>query len=339
MKTMLMTAVVVALAVPTGAQQGMSDRLRQGITEEETTQNLQKAIEAYRAVVAQYDQERKVAGTALFRLAECYRKTGRRDQAIAAYQRVVREFPDQAAMVDSSRRQLEALGAAEAWVRSGGQAGQQQSLEAARARLQEARKHLEDVQSKYQAKHPEVVKAQSDVRAAEHQLQAAQVQLRAGSGAGSDRETPPQVVATPRPEVAPAIAQAGPGDPEATKFEMQLLQIKLSRAEALVKKGLVSRDELATLEVQYAALQHQYQAQLKEQQSREQQAQEQRVLNQHMIKSVEDEIALVQQQIQGMEAKVDAGTLSPGAPELLQLRRDLLGLQRKLDELRAGLKR
>jgi hypothetical protein len=30
---------------------------------------------------------------------------------------------------------------------------------------------------------------------------------------------------------------------------------------------------------------------------------------------------------------------SPQDTELLQLRRDLLGLQRKLDELRAGLKR
>jgi hypothetical protein len=31
--------------------------------------------------------------------------------------------------------------------------------------------------------------------------------------------------------------------------------------------------------------------------------------------------------------------MASDSPELLQLRRDLLGLQRKLDELRSGLKR
>jgi hypothetical protein len=40
-----------------------------------------------------------------------------------------------------------------------------------------------------------------------------------------------------------------------------------------------------------------------------------------------------------LEKQVEAGTASSGSAELLQLRRDLLGLQRKLDELKAGIRR
>jgi len=44
--------------------------------------------------------------TALFRLAECYRKTGKREEAGVAYRRVIREFSDRATLVESSRLQL-----------------------------------------------------------------------------------------------------------------------------------------------------------------------------------------------------------------------------------------
>jgi hypothetical protein len=57
----------------------------------------------YQQVVAAFDEERKTAAAALFRLAECQRKLHRDDQAKAAYERIVREFADQGRVVEQSR--------------------------------------------------------------------------------------------------------------------------------------------------------------------------------------------------------------------------------------------
>ncbi len=106
MRTLLTVAMIVGAAALAGAQDRLADQLKKGIVQEETSQNPEKAIQAYRAVVVQFDEDRKVAATALYRLGECYRKAGQRAEAQAAYQRVVREFSDQPALADPSRRQL-----------------------------------------------------------------------------------------------------------------------------------------------------------------------------------------------------------------------------------------
>jgi hypothetical protein len=51
---------------------------------------------------------RLVAATALFRMAECYRKQGKAEQANAAYARVVSEFPEQADLAAQSRAKVPA---------------------------------------------------------------------------------------------------------------------------------------------------------------------------------------------------------------------------------------
>ena len=103
-------AVVLALlAIAPGlcaAQDKMAEALRKGIVEEDTNQNLNAAIQSYQSVVTQYDEDRKSAATALFRLAECYRKQGKNDQATAAYKRVVQEFADQNKLAEQSRSHL-----------------------------------------------------------------------------------------------------------------------------------------------------------------------------------------------------------------------------------------
>jgi tetratricopeptide (TPR) repeat protein len=88
------------------AQDKMAEALRKGIVEEDTNQNLNAAIQSYQSVVTQYDEDRKSAATALFRLAECYRKQGKSDQATAAYKRVVQEFADQTKLAEQSRSHL-----------------------------------------------------------------------------------------------------------------------------------------------------------------------------------------------------------------------------------------
>ncbi len=107
MKAATLTVSILLLCAPlASSQERLTDKLQKGIVQEEANQNLDKAIEAYRGILAQFDEDRKVAATALFRLAECYRKTGKSEDAVQAYQRLVREFPDQQALAQSGRDRL-----------------------------------------------------------------------------------------------------------------------------------------------------------------------------------------------------------------------------------------
>lgn len=106
MRTTVAFAFLLLSAGLAGAQDKMAEQLRKGIVEEEADQNLDKAIQTYLSILTQFDQGRPTAATALFHLAECYRKQGKKDEAIAAYQRVVREFPDQSKLAAASRGHL-----------------------------------------------------------------------------------------------------------------------------------------------------------------------------------------------------------------------------------------
>ncbi len=142
MRALFTVAMIVGAAALAGAQDRLADQLKKGIVQEETSQNPEKAIQAYRAVVAQFDEDRKVAATALYRLGECYRKAGLRAEAQAAYQRVVREFSDQAAVADPSRRQLmDTFGVSEVRPTRESEAllRSQRDLTAARAELERSR--------------------------------------------------------------------------------------------------------------------------------------------------------------------------------------------------------
>ena len=58
---------------------------------------------AYQTALDRYTADRRTAATALFRLAECYRKQGKTVEAASAYARIVREFPDQTRLAEQSR--------------------------------------------------------------------------------------------------------------------------------------------------------------------------------------------------------------------------------------------
>jgi len=106
MKKILSLLFLLLLTGNAAAQSRMADQLRKAIVEEEANQNLNGAIQAYNAILAQYDEQRLTAATALFHLADCYRKQGKNEQAITAYKRVVREFPEQTKLADTSRNYL-----------------------------------------------------------------------------------------------------------------------------------------------------------------------------------------------------------------------------------------
>jgi len=107
----LVGSVLLAGAMVLRAQTNeLNTALRQGLFEEEGNRNLDAAISNYQALATQFDSDRQVAATAIFRLGECYRKLGRTNDAVGQYQRITREFSDQQTLAALSRQNLDGLG-------------------------------------------------------------------------------------------------------------------------------------------------------------------------------------------------------------------------------------
>ena len=99
--------------MPLGLRAATNDltaALQKGLFEEEANRNLDAAISNYQSLATQFDQDRQIAATAIFRLGECYRKLGQTNDAVVQYQRIVREFSDQQTLVTLSRQNLTGLG-------------------------------------------------------------------------------------------------------------------------------------------------------------------------------------------------------------------------------------
>jgi ankyrin repeat protein len=92
------------------AADALTEALQKGLFEEEANQNLEAAIKAYQDVLGRAEEQRRIAATALFRLAECYRKQGKTNEASAEYRRLVRDYSEQTTLVNLSRQNLVGLG-------------------------------------------------------------------------------------------------------------------------------------------------------------------------------------------------------------------------------------
>lgn len=113
MKTLL--TPIAALLLATGLLAGaatndLSGLLQKGLFEEEANRNLDAAISAYQSLTKAFDQDRRLAATAVFRLGECYRKLGKTNEAVASYERILRDFADETTLATLSRQNLAGLG-------------------------------------------------------------------------------------------------------------------------------------------------------------------------------------------------------------------------------------
>jgi len=88
--------------------------LQQGLFEEQASRNLDAAIASYQTLAAQFDKDRQLAATAVFRLGECYRAQGKPNEAAAQYQRILRDFSDQTTLATLSQQDLAGMGLAKA---------------------------------------------------------------------------------------------------------------------------------------------------------------------------------------------------------------------------------
>ena len=85
-----------------------SELLEKGIYQEETKGDLDVAITIYQQLLGEAKNAQALAAQAQFRLGQCYAKKNRHADAIAAFERVVRDYPDQKELVAKAREHLPA---------------------------------------------------------------------------------------------------------------------------------------------------------------------------------------------------------------------------------------
>lgn len=110
MKTKFCLLVILLSAVVAHAQTNLMTLLQQGLFEEQANRNLDAAIADYQTLAIQFDKDRQIAATAIFRLGECYRMEGKTNEAAQEYQRILNDFSDQTALATLSRENLVGMG-------------------------------------------------------------------------------------------------------------------------------------------------------------------------------------------------------------------------------------
>src|SRR5450759_1514826 len=173
MKTKLCVLIFLLAAALVRAQtNNLTVLLQQGLFEEQANRNLDAAIEDYAALAKQFDKDRQLAATAVFRLGECYRAQGKTNEAAAQYQRILRDFPDQKTLVTLSQQNVAGMGLA---AEPSASTARQQQRELLAKQIALAEQDLADTQKLFQ-----VGKAtQVEIRAAEREVLRLRQQLAA----------------------------------------------------------------------------------------------------------------------------------------------------------------
>ncbi|MDX1286348.1 MAG: tetratricopeptide repeat protein, partial [Draconibacterium sp.] len=91
-----------------GQEKQAQKLLSEAIYMEVVNGKLDEAIKAYQVVLKQFPDEREVAAEALFHLGMCYEKLGTRD-AVNTYKQLVSNYPDQKNFGAQARNRLNRL--------------------------------------------------------------------------------------------------------------------------------------------------------------------------------------------------------------------------------------
>ncbi len=142
----MVMAVKVGVGTVSAGTNEVSGLLQRGLFEEEANHNLDAAIQAYQSVITQTDKDHQFAATAIFRLGECYRKQGKTNEANVQYQRILREFPDQAELVKLSREYAGSSGAAAGAPGAAGSSSLRSQLAAAQTEADTYKMQIYEVQ-------------------------------------------------------------------------------------------------------------------------------------------------------------------------------------------------
>src|SRR4030042_1860624 len=109
-KALLLWVAVVAGTVGALGMPGQSghDLFQQALVKERAEGNLQEAIDLYDRNVRGFPGDHALAAKALVQMGQCYEKLGKAG-AEKAYERVIREYADQAEPLQVARARLAAL--------------------------------------------------------------------------------------------------------------------------------------------------------------------------------------------------------------------------------------
>lgn len=138
-------APIILTCLVSAATNDLTSALQKGLFEEEANHNLEAAAQAYQAVSAQFDKDRKLAATAIFRLGEVYRKQGKTNEAVVQYERIVREFSDQETLARLSRQNVSTLGRGAPTAAAAGESEPSAQLIAARTEVASLTAELEQL--------------------------------------------------------------------------------------------------------------------------------------------------------------------------------------------------
>ncbi len=111
MRTLSRLVLLLMMLPGVRAAESLEQSFQSALLAKEARRDIDAEIRGFEAVIAQVEAQRAIAATAVFRLGECYRKVGRTNDAVAQYQRLLRDFPGQATLARLSRENLLALGA------------------------------------------------------------------------------------------------------------------------------------------------------------------------------------------------------------------------------------
>jgi erythromycin esterase len=100
----LSMAAAICLAAPPEAN--LDRRLEAALHTEMVAGDLKSAVDQYNAILEAARGNRSIAAKALFQLAQCEERMGRRVAAHAAYLRIVRDYGDQPEVVASTKQRL-----------------------------------------------------------------------------------------------------------------------------------------------------------------------------------------------------------------------------------------
>ncbi|MHC4444593.1 MAG: DUF3108 domain-containing protein [Planctomycetota bacterium] len=96
----LLVVCSVALGEP------VSNLLEKGIYAEETKGDLDEAIKIYRQIVQDTQANRRYVAQALYRMGMCYNKSGKKDEATKAFEKLIKEYADQKKLVSQARKHM-----------------------------------------------------------------------------------------------------------------------------------------------------------------------------------------------------------------------------------------
>src|SRR6266545_570427 len=113
MKRILITVALSTILLAAQKKASPEALLGAAIHQEEAEGNLEAAIAGYKKILAQYGANHALAAKAQFRLGACYERLGN-SEARKAYERILRDYSDQAELVAQARVRLAALDRAHA---------------------------------------------------------------------------------------------------------------------------------------------------------------------------------------------------------------------------------